>query len=37
MSDLRQANQLTLWESDSQTYRLFLRPLLPDESGCPPT
>jgi hypothetical protein len=36
MSDLREANQLTLWESDGQTYRLFLRPLLPDESGCPP-
>jgi hypothetical protein len=35
MPDLREANQLTLWDSDGQTYRLFLRPLLPDESGCP--
>jgi hypothetical protein len=35
MADLRDANQLTLWDSDGETYRLFLRPLLPDESGCP--
>ncbi len=29
------ANQLTRWESDGQLYELLLRPLLPDESGCP--
>ena len=28
------ANQLTPWESDGTTYRLILRPLLPDERGC---
>jgi len=35
MPDLLDANQLTLWDSGGQTYRVFLRPLLPDESGCP--
>lgn len=28
------ANQLTPWESDGESYRLILRPLLPDEHGC---
>lgn len=32
---LRDANDLTLWQSGSESYRLTLRPLLPDESGCP--
>ncbi len=31
------ANQLTRWESDGKLYELLLRPLLPDESGCPET
>ncbi len=31
------ANQLTRWESDGELYELLLRPLLPDESGCPET
>jgi hypothetical protein len=29
------ANQLTPWRSESKTYWLRFRPLLPDESGCP--
>lgn len=29
------ANQSTPWESDGERYELLLRPLLPDESGCP--
>jgi hypothetical protein len=32
---LQAANQLTYWRSDGVTYQLTLRPLLPDESGCP--
>lgn len=31
------ANQLTRWESGGEFYELLLRPLLPDESGCPET
>ncbi|MDQ3870174.1 MAG: hypothetical protein M3301_00985 [Chloroflexota bacterium] len=30
------SNQLTFWRSDGRTYRLAVRPLLPDEHGCPP-
>ncbi len=33
---LEAANQLTFWRSEGRTYQLILRPLLPDESGCPP-
>jgi hypothetical protein len=29
------ANELTPWRSDGTSYTLVLRPLLPDESGCP--
>lgn len=29
------ANQLTPWTSEGNKYRLSLRPLLPDETGCP--
>lgn len=32
---LRTSNQLTYWRSGGSTYQLTLRPLLPDESGCP--
>jgi hypothetical protein len=32
---LQAANQATLWRSAGATYQLILRPLLPDESGCP--
>lgn len=32
---LEAANQLTFWRSGGQTWSLVLRPLLPDESGCP--
>jgi hypothetical protein len=32
---LAQSNQLTPWESGGETYQLWARPLLPDESGCP--
>ncbi len=32
---LEGANQLTYWRSAGATYALTLRPLLPDESGCP--
>lgn len=35
VAELRTANELTLWESGGETYRLYLRPLMPDESGCP--
>ena len=35
MPQLKAANQLTYWRSDSGTFQLILRPLLPDESGCP--
>lgn len=31
------ANQLTPWESAGELFSLSLRPLLPDESGCPGT
>ncbi len=31
---LRSANELTPWTSGGDRYRLILRPLLPDESGC---
>ena len=32
---LENSNQLTFWRSAGMTYQLTLRPLLPDESGCP--
>ncbi len=32
---LRTANALTVWELGDQRYALLVRPLLPDESGCP--
>jgi hypothetical protein len=32
---LEDANTLTPWTSEGKTYTLFIRPLLPDESGCP--
>ncbi len=32
---LTKANQLTPWESKGEQYRLWVRPLLPEESGCP--
>lgn len=32
---LDDANELTPWTSEGDKYRLTLRPLLPDESGCP--
>jgi hypothetical protein len=35
MPRLQLSNQLTYWRSGDQTYQLILRPLLPDESGCP--
>ena len=31
---LAQANELTRWQSGATQYRLLLRPLYPDESGC---
>ncbi len=34
-SALERSNQLTFWRSQEVTYQLVLRPLLPDESGCP--
>jgi hypothetical protein len=34
---LETANELTPWTSDSRSYALYPRPLLPDETGCPPT
>jgi hypothetical protein len=30
------ANQLTPWKADGKQWQAVLRPLLPDESGCPP-
>lgn len=33
---LRNANQLTVWESAGQRYTALIRPLLPDEQGCAP-
>jgi hypothetical protein len=32
---LESANQLTYWRSGGETWSLILRPLLPDEAGCP--
>jgi|SRR5579884_2924422 len=32
---LQRANELTLWRSGGALYRVYARPLLPDESGCP--
>jgi hypothetical protein len=32
---LESANQLTYWRSGGETWSLVLRPLLPDETGCP--
>jgi hypothetical protein len=32
---LEQANELTLWQSDGQTYSVKPHPLLPDEEACP--
>ena len=32
---LDKANQATFWRSGGATFQLTLRPLLPDESGCP--
>lgn len=32
---LESANALTVWERDEDRYALIVRPLLPDESGCP--
>jgi hypothetical protein len=32
---LESANQLTSWRSGGETWSLILRPLLPDEAGCP--
>jgi hypothetical protein len=29
------SNELTVWHSGAKEYQLILRPLLPDESGCP--
>ena len=34
--DLQASNQLTFWRSGGRTYQLGVRPLLPDEEGCPP-
>ncbi|GIW04776.1 MAG: hypothetical protein KatS3mg059_1396 [Thermomicrobiales bacterium] len=36
VSAFRQANLRTPWISDGTTYHLYVRPLLPGESGCPP-
>jgi hypothetical protein len=35
MPALQRANQLTPWTSGGARYSVILRPLLPDESGCP--
>ena len=32
---LQQATEITAWTSGDERYQLLLRPLLPDESGCP--
>jgi hypothetical protein len=32
---VQSSNELTLWRSGGTEYQLILRPLLPDESGCP--
>lgn len=34
---LNQSNSRTPWRSEDATYQLVLRPLLPEESGCPTT
>jgi hypothetical protein len=34
LPDIKRSNELTPWVSDGTRYRLFVRPLLPDESGC---
>lgn len=34
---IQASNELTFWRSEGATYHLVLRPLLPDESGCPTT
>ena len=34
LPEVRRSNELTPWRSEGTRYRLFLRPLLPDESGC---
>jgi hypothetical protein len=31
----KQANELTLWQSEDTLYQFYLRPLLPDEEACP--
>ncbi|MDW8059747.1 MAG: hypothetical protein RMK01_06690 [Thermomicrobium sp.] len=36
LDELRRANALTRWRSDSELYTLLVRPLLPDEPGCVP-
>jgi hypothetical protein len=33
---LASANQMTHWRSGGKTFSLIVRPLLPDEKGCPP-
>jgi hypothetical protein len=33
----QQANVLTPWVSEGNSYILWIRPLLPDETGCPPS
>lgn len=32
---VQSSNELTVWRSGAAEYQLILRPLLPDESGCP--
>jgi hypothetical protein len=32
---IQKSNELTVWRSGAKEYQLVLRPLLPDESGCP--
>jgi hypothetical protein len=32
---VQNSNELTVWRSGGKSYQLVLRPLLPDESGCP--
>ncbi|MFN2545407.1 MAG: hypothetical protein ABR600_12695 [Actinomycetota bacterium] len=34
LPEVKRSNELTPWTSESKDYRLFLRPLLPDEHGC---
>jgi hypothetical protein len=31
-----ESNEATPWTSDQKRYQLVFRPLLPDETGCPP-